>query len=90
MGRPPRRVEHGDMDFWVLPALTATFLALFFAIRNERVRRLLVCPLKNETAEVELVQRYRKPDRVVRVKTCSLLSDPKRVGCGQVCIHNPL
>ena len=77
------------MEPWVLPAVTAAFLVLYFVMRNERVRRLLSCPVKHETAEVELVQRYQKPDQPVRVTRCSLLEDPTKVDCGQACIHNP-
>ena len=90
MGRARAAAEHDSMEFWVLPAVTAAFLALFFAMRNERVRRLLTCPLKNESAEVEIVQRYQKPDKPVCVKRCSLLADPTRVDCDQVCLHSPL
>lgn len=89
MGSPLARVEHSGMEPWVLPAVTAAFLVLFFVMRNERVRRVLACPIKHEDAEVELVQRYQKPDKPVRVTRCSLLDDPTRVDCGQACIHHP-
>ena len=89
MGSAAALSDDGCMEPWVLPAVTAVFLALFLLMRNERVRRLLACPVKNETAEVEVVQRYQKPDKLVRVKACSLLADPHKVDCGQVCIHNP-
>ena len=79
--------EDEPMEIWVLPAVTAAFLVLFFAMRNERVRRLLACPIKNTTAEVEIVQRYRHPEKAVRVTRCSLLADPSKVTCGQDCIH---
>jgi hypothetical protein len=81
--------EHGSMEPWVLPAVTVAFLALYFVMRNERVRRVLTCPVKHEVAEVELVQRYQKPEKPVRVTRCSLLADPSKVDCGQDCIHHP-
>jgi hypothetical protein len=77
------------MEPWVLPAVTVAFLALYFVMRNERVRRVLTCPVKHEVAEVELVQRYQEPEKPVRVTRCSLLADPTRVDCGQDCIHHP-
>jgi len=77
------------MEPWVLPAVTAAFLVLYFVMRNERVRRVLRCPVKHEAAEVELVQRYQKPDQPVRVTRCSLLDDPTHVDCSQACIHHP-
>jgi hypothetical protein len=89
MGRTPDMDDPTGMEPWVLPAVTAVFLAVFFLLRNERVRRLIACPIKHETAEIEVIQRYQKPDKLVRVKSCSLLADPNKVDCGQVCIHNP-
>jgi len=88
MGLEAVRVEHEGMEPWVLPAVTAAFLALYFVMRNERVRRLLSCPHRHETAEVELVQRYQKPEKPVRVTRCSLLADPTHVDCGQDCIKH--
>jgi hypothetical protein len=63
------------------------FLALFFALRNERVRRLLVCPTRHESADVEIVQRYLRPDKPLKVKACSLLSGHKTIDCSQACIR---
>lgn len=89
MGGEPGRVDHGGMEPWVLPAVTVTFLVLFLALRNEVVRRKLFCPLKKDTAEVDVVQRYQNPTKPIRVKACNLLADPKRVDCGQACLHQP-
>jgi len=75
------------MQLWVIPAVTAAFLVLFFLMRNERVRRVLFCPVKKVEAEVEIVQRYQDPGRALRVKSCNLLEDPQRVDCGQDCIR---
>jgi hypothetical protein len=76
------------MDFWVLFIIVLTFLVLFPFMRNERVHRLLTCPRKNTPAKVELVQRYHNPSKPIRITSCNLLSDPKRVDCGQDCIKS--
>ena len=83
-------VDHVCMEIWVLPAVTMAFLALFFALRNERVRRLLACPIRHASADVELVQRYLRPDKPVRVKSCSLLPARKKVDCSQACLRQPV
>jgi len=75
------------MEPWVLLAVTLTFLALFPFLRNELVQRRLHCPLKDAEAEVRIVQRHHEPTKPVRVKSCSLLSNPKRVDCSQACLH---
>ena len=77
------------MDYWVLLGIVLTFAVLFSFMRNERVRRLLACPLKETPAQVEVVQRYHQPAKPVRVKSCNLLSNPKRVDCGQACLQQP-
>ena len=82
--------DHGGMELWVLLPMTAVFVVLFYLVRNELVRRVLRCPVKNADAEVEIVQRAHDPTKPIRVKTCSLLTDPKRVDCGQDCIHQPV
>lgn len=75
------------MELWVLFSVIVVFAVLFAFMRNERVRRRLFCPVKKATAEVDLVQRYHEPEHPLRIKACDLLRHPKRVDCGQACIH---
>ena len=77
------------MEAWVLIPITAVFMGLFLAMRNERVRRILRCPVYKIPADVEVVQRYHEPSKPVRVKRCSLLNS-KQVTCQQTCIHQAL
>ena len=51
------------------------------------VKRTLFCPWKKTSAQVEIVQRFQEPDKLVRVKACSLLTPRNRVDCDQACIH---
>ena len=87
MGARVGKTDDGGMEPWVLPVVAVAFAALYFLGRNETVRRVLTCPLRKISAEIQIVQRYQRPDKPVRVKTCSLFADPRRVDCSQACIH---
>jgi hypothetical protein len=75
-------------EAWLLiGAVLVVFFALYLVVRNEIVRRRLVCPRTGATAEVELVRRSEGRHKPVRVLSCSLFADPRQVDCGQDCIH---
>ena len=75
-------------EAWLLiSAVLVVFFALYLVVRNEIVRRRLVCPRTGATAEVEVVRRSEGRHKPVRVRSCSLFADPKRVECEQDCIH---
>ena len=62
---------------------------VFFAARNEIVKRRLACPHKGEDAEVEVKRRF-EGGKPVRVESCTLLDDPTHVTCDEACIkHEP-
>jgi hypothetical protein len=54
--------------------------------RNEVAPRSLTCPHGGAEAHVDVLQRYRRPDRPQRVCACDLLPKPKRVTCDQGCL----
>ena len=87
MARGTRQAETGGMEPWVLLAVTLTFLALFPFLRNELVKRRLHCPVKDTDADVRVVQRHNEPTKPVRVRSCDLLPNPRRVGCSQACLE---
>lgn len=73
---------------WLLiGAVLVVFLAIYLVVRHEIVRRRLVCPRSGATAEVELVRRSDGVNKPVRIRSCSLFADPKRVDCEQDCLH---
>ena len=74
------------MDPLALIPLTAVFVVCLFLGRNELVRRRLKCPRTGTEANVDVVQRFRKSDKPVKVASCDLLSDSKKVDCGQGCL----
>lgn len=71
----------------VLIAIVTVYALANFLGRFEVVRGRVACPETGSVAEVEVVQRYAKPDEPVRVRSCSLLPVPKRVDCGQDCLR---
>ena len=73
--------------FTVLAVLSVFFALVYTLGRNEVVNRNLTCPRDRSAADVEVVQRYGRPDKPVRVRTCSRLSDPRKVDCGQDCLR---
>lgn len=75
------------MDPLVLIPITVVFLAAMIIGRNELVKRRLVCPRTGSTAEVELLRRSLLPSKLVGIKSCSLLPDPKKIDCGQHCLR---
>lgn len=72
--------------FYLAGAVVLLFAIVYLAARNEVVRRKLVCPRSGTIADVEVVRRYEKPDREVRVRSCSLFADPRRVECAGDCL----
>ena len=74
------------MDPIVLIPLTAIFVVGLFLGRNELRKRKLSCPRKREMADVDVIQRYDRPDKPVRVKSCDLLDDPNTVDCEEECL----
>jgi len=74
-------------EAWLLiVAVLVVFLALYLVVRNEIVRRRLICPRTGATADVELVRRSEGVNKPVRIRSCSLFADPKRVECDQDCL----
>ncbi len=72
----------------IVLAVLAVFFAVVYAFgRNQVVRRRVECPHERKQAEIEVVQRYMREDRPVRVRACDLLPDPRRVDCDQSCIR---
>lgn len=72
----------------VVGAVLAAFCAVFFVARNETVWRRVVCPRTGKDAEVSLVRRYEEPRRPVRIRSCDLFEDPRKVDCEQECLKH--
>jgi len=70
----------------VVLAVAVAFALLYLVGRHEVVRRKLTCPRTGVTANVDVVQRYHEPTQPVRVRSCDLLPDPKKVDCSQDCL----
>jgi len=73
---------------YVAGAVLLLFALVYFVVRNEIVRRRLVCPRTGGVAEVEIVRRYEYPGREIRVRSCSLFADPRRVECEGDCLRH--
>ena len=69
----------------LLAGLAVFFTTVLALGRNELVKRRLVCPRTGEEAKVDVVRRYEASDPV-RVHTCDLLPNPKKVDCDQRCL----
>jgi hypothetical protein len=72
--------------FYLAGAVLLLFGIVYLAARNEVVRRKLVCPRTGGVADVEVVRRFEKPERAVRVRSCSRFADPRRVECAGECV----
>ena len=70
----------------VLVVLSAFFAVMYGLGLNERAKRVVTCPRARSNADVRVLQRYGRPDKAVRVESCSLLPDPNRVDCAQECV----
>ena len=70
----------------VVGAILLLFCAVYFTARNETVKRSLTCPRSGAVAEVEILQRYEGREKPLKVKSCSLFEDPKRIDCDQDCL----
>ena len=67
-------------------AVLAVFGAIFFVARNETIKRRLLCPRTGAMAEIEVLRRYEEPKRPIRVRSCTLFPDPRKVTCEQDCL----
>jgi hypothetical protein len=74
------------MDPVVLIPISLLFLVALVLGRNEIVQRKLACPRAGSTAEVELLRRSLRPGKIVGVRSCSLLADPRKITCGRECL----
>ena len=70
----------------VLIPISIVFIVAMILGRNELVKRRLACPRTGSAAEVELLRRSLRPSKLVRIESCSLLADPRRIDCGQECL----
>ena len=72
----------------VLIPITLIFLAAVVVGRNMLVKRRLRCPRRKRDADVAFVAREWKSSELVRVKSCDLLKDPKKIDCDQECLSH--
>lgn len=70
----------------LLGGVLALFAIIYLMARNEVVKRRLVCPRTGAVADVEVVRRAERPQKEVRVRSCSLFADPRRVECSGECL----
>jgi hypothetical protein len=70
---------------WLIGAVLVAFCAVYFVARNERIKRRILCPRRQQLADIEVVRRYESKEPV-RVRMCSLFDDPERVTCPQDCL----
>ena len=75
------------MTLFVLVPITAIFVVAMIVGRNELVKRKLACPRNGMTADVDVVRRYFSPPRLMDIKRCSLLANPKKIDCEQECLR---
>ena len=71
----------------VAGAVVVYFALMAILGRNEVVKYDVTCPRTGTVAKTSIVQRYHRPDRAQRVKTCSVLPNPKKVDCEQGCLN---
>jgi hypothetical protein len=62
------------------------FGLLYVILRNEIVWRKVTCPRTGVAAEVEVVRRSDGRQQPVRVRSCSLFDEPRRLTCEQDCL----
>jgi len=62
------------------------FGLLYVTLRNEIVWRNVTCPRTGVAAEVEVVRRSDGRQQPVRVRSCSLFDEPRRLTCEQGCL----
>lgn len=77
---------HPADSLYLVGAVLLLFAAVYLAARNEVVRKKLVCPRSGAVADVDVVRRSEKPEREIRVRSCSLFADPRRVECSGDCL----
>jgi hypothetical protein len=70
----------------LIVAVLAVFGAIFFVARNETIKRKLLCPRTGALAEVEILRRYEEPNRAIKVRSCTLFPEPRKVTCEQDCL----
>ena len=71
----------------VAGAVLAYFGVMTVLGRNELVKHDLTCPRTGTVAKTSVVQRYHRPDKPQRIKTCSVLPNPRKVDCEQGCLN---
>ena len=76
------------MHWAVLIPISLIVIGALILTRNELTKRRLACPHKGMSAEVEVQRRHFLPTDKVRVKSCDLLPDPKKVDCDQACVKS--
>lgn len=62
------------------------FGLLYVILRNEIVWRKVTCPRSGASAEVEVVRRSDGLQRPLRIRSCSLFDEPRRLTCEQDCL----
>jgi len=62
------------------------FALLYITLRHEIVRRKVTCPRTGAAAEVEVVRRSDGRQRRVRIRSCNLFDEPRRLTCEQDCL----
>ena len=72
----------------VLAVLSIFFALVYWLGRNELVKRHVACPRDRTSAEIDVVQRYARADKPVRITRCSRLPNPDKVDCGQECLYS--
>ena len=72
-----------------LAAIVVLALVVYFAVRHTVVKRHLLCPREQKCVDVEQVRRgFHGEGKAVRVKSCTVFDDPKKVECDQECLKN--
>ncbi|MBI4602771.1 MAG: hypothetical protein HY721_12510 [Planctomycetes bacterium] len=73
--------------FEAIAAVLALFALLCVAGRNHCDRRNVTCPTRKRPVELLVLQRGCHPGgKALKVKSCSVFADPRRLECGQECL----
>jgi hypothetical protein len=62
------------------------FGLLYLVLRHEIVWRKVTCPRRGVDAEVEVVRRADGRQQPLRIRSCSLFDEPRRLTCEQDCL----
>lgn len=64
-------------------------LLVFFLVRNEVVHRIVVCPRKKTSCEVDVLRRgFCGDGEALRVKSCTAFANPRCLDCEQECLES--